>query len=402
MSRRAYDYIFAGAGITGLCLALKIKREQPAAKILLLEKEGSLGQHASGRNSGVLHAGIYYPPETLKAKLCVNGHRQMLAFCNEHDIKTVKAGKIILPRNDAELAILERLYHYGTTNGAELYMVDAIETKKIEPSANAFLNRALYSPLTTVTDPKSVLKKISDLLKGQGVEIAFGHCVTHVDPSGKEVVTQKERFSFGRFINAAGGHADKLARCFNVGADYLFIPFRGSYYKLSPASAVRINGNIYPVPNPAVPFLGVHFTRSVAGDVYIGPCATPVWGRENYRRLRGVHVGEALVNALFLSRMALFNTQGIRSLVKQEVRHMFRSGFFHSAKGLVEGLKPTDLITSEKAGIRPQLVKRSTGTLEMDFVVEKAENSVHILNAISPAFTCGFSFADYTYDTYLA
>jgi len=205
----------------------------------------------------------------------------------------------------------------------------------------------------------------------------------------------KEDYGFGYFLNCTGAYADRVARLAGLAGEYILVPFKGFYYKLSPSRASLVRASIYPVPNPDMPFLGVHFTRVVQGDVYIGPTAVPALGRENYHGFSGIRAGESAEVFVQLARMYLSPDPMFRRLVHQEFSSYLKSVYTARARKLVPEVRSEDLQTCSKVGIRPQLVNRKTGKLEMDYVIQKAGRTLHVLNAISPAFTCAFAFAEY-------
>lgn len=387
------DFLIVGSGIVGLSVARELKRRRPESRIAILEKEPGLGYHASGRNSGVLHSGVYYASDSVKARVCAEGAREMAAYCAEHGLPIRKIGKVILPVQPGDDAQLETLRQRASANGATVHGIDAAELARIEPAAHAITGSALHVPDVSVIEPKAVLERLAQDLVADGVEIRFGEEVGDVDLERRTVRTRSGSWSFGHLVNAAGLHADRLARACGVGRQYTILPFKGLYYKLAPASDLRINGLIYPVPDLRYPFLGVHFTPKVSGDVYVGPTALPALGRENYRGWEGMKLGESGQIAWHLARQYWKNPQGFRGLVHLEGQKVFRAHFARSARQLVPALRNADLRASEKVGIRAQLFDLASERLVMDFLLEKGPHSTHVLNAISPAFTSAFSFS---------
>ncbi|WP_319584090.1 L-2-hydroxyglutarate oxidase [uncultured Pseudodesulfovibrio sp.] len=382
--------VICGAGILGLTIARELIKAG-CDDIIIFDKEPALGKHASGRNSGVLHAGIYYDPGTLKAKMCLEGNRRMQAYCEENGLPLFKSGKVIVARTPDELDTLDELKRRATANGGVVEMIDKERLAEIEP--NAFtVDRALYSPLTSVVDPKRILKAMREELETSGkVRFFFDTRFTGTAGHDKVATTQGD-IGYKLFINAAGAYSDKVAQAFGIGENYRLLPFKGIYRVLKKSAADRINGSIYPVPNIKNPFLGVHFTRSVHGDVYVGPTAIPAFGRENYGILKGLD-GEVL-NILFRDMRMFMENKKFRTIALEEPRKYFFKHFFNDAAKLVKEIAPEDMLPTAKAGIRPQLVNIKTSQLVMDFVIEEAENSIHILNSISPAFTSSMYFAE--------
>ncbi len=383
------DVLIVGGGIIGLTLA----RELLAAgreNVVVLEKEPSLGRHASGRNSGVLHAGIYYAPDSLKARSCLRGNFLMRAYCKERGLPLLEPGKVIVARDASELPVLDELQRRATANGAEVDLVDERQLAELEPSART-VERALFSRNTAVVDPKAVLESLRAELTASGrARILVGRTFTGLAQPGV-AATSGGPIAFARFVNAAGAHCDRVARHFGVGEGYRLIPFKGIYRKLRPGASFPVNGNIYPVPDIRNPFLGVHFTRSVHGDVYVGPTAIPAFGRENYGFFGGMD-REALAIVGSDARL-FFANAGFRSVALSEPRKYVPAFFHRDAARLVKHYDPSLFERAAKVGIRPQLVDWRTKELVMDFLVVAKDETVHVLNPISPAFTSSMDLA---------
>jgi len=383
------EIVVIGGGIIGLTIARELVLAGKGG-IVILEKEDDLGKHASGRNSGVLHAGIYYSPDSAKARTCLAGNKLMAAYCREKGLPLLAAGKVIVARSEAEIPTLDELFRRATANGARVRFVDPKELEALEPMART-VGKALHSLDTAVVDPKAVLRSLrADLEASGGARIVTGCRFLGLD--GPDVaLTTEGRVRFGRIVNASGAWCDAVARAFGVGADYRLIPFKGIYRKLRPDASYPVNGSIYPVPDIRNPFLGVHFTRSVHGDVYLGPTAIPALGRENYRLLRGAG-GEAF--AILASDAALFFTNAkFRTVALAEPRKYLPAFFHRDAARLVRSYDPGLFVAAEKVGIRPQLVDWRTKELVMDFLVLAKDGSVHVMNPISPAFTSSMELA---------
>jgi len=383
------EILIVGAGIIGLTIARELVKAG-YDDIVIIDKEPELGRHASGRNSGVLHAGIYYSPDSLKARLCLNGNFLMRAYCREKGLPLLENGKVIVARTAGELPTLNELHRRAVANGAKVEMIDEQQVAEIEPNART-VERALFSHYTAVVDPKAVLKSLkSDLEESGRVRFHLACTLTGLKGSAT-ALTGKGEIGFSRFVNAAGAYCDRVARLFGVGANYRLIPFKGVYRLLNKEAPFTVNSSIYPVPDIRNPFLGVHFTRSVHGDVYLGPTAIPAFGRENYGLLAGIDwegFGIALEDlALFLA-----NPQ-FRSVALHEPLKYIPSCFFRDAACLVKELSPADVLPSSKVGIRPQLVDWDTKQMVMDFLVVADGPSLHVLNPISPAFTSSMELA---------
>jgi len=383
------EILIVGAGIVGLTLARELVARN-CEDIIIIEKEHKLGLHASGRNSGVLHAGIYYAPDSLKAQLCLQGNFLMQEYCKEKGLPVLEKGKVIVTRNESELPVLETLYRRAKINGAKVEMVDEAQLKEIEPNART-TGKAIFSHYTAQVDPKAVLEAIRKELLYTGKVKIVTNCLLHGVAGSHAAVTSRGNIGFSRFVNSAGAHCDRVARAFGTARNYRLIPFKGIYRKLKKTAPYPVNGNIYPVPDIRNPFLGVHFTRGIHGDVYIGPTAIPAFGRENYGIFKGIDA-EGL--SILFSDAALFlNNEKFRSVALTEPRKYVFSYFFRDAQKLVKHLKPDYIEPADKVGIRAQLVDWNTKELVMDFLVQQDGDAVHILNPVSPAFTCSMELA---------
>lgn len=398
MKPEGCHFLIIGAGITGLTIARELLR-RGAGDILVLEKADSLGAHASGRNSGVLHAGIYYTPDTLKARFCVEGNRLMKEFCREKGLTLKETGKVIVASGPAEAERLQELKRRADACGARALLIGARELAEIEPHA-ATHGQALFSPDTAVISPKEVLRALEKELAGSGkATILFGTAFEGVQGSG-QARTSKGTVRFEKLINAAGAYGDRIARQFGLAREYRSLPFKGTYRKLVPDRASLVRGNIYPVPDLRNPFLGVHLTRCADGEVYVGPTAIPALGRENYGAFEGW--GGETLEILYRDLVLLLQNQGFRYVAYTEPRKYLKQFIFQEAKRLVPELRLRDLAPAGKVGIRPQLIHWPTKKLVMDFVVLRDGDALHILNPISPAFTSSMAFARYAVDTLLS
>ncbi|SMF42199.1 L-2-hydroxyglutarate oxidase [Desulfovibrio gilichinskyi] len=391
------EIMICGAGIVGLTLARELLA-RGHKDILIIDKEDEVAKHASGRNSGVLHAGIYYAPGSLRAQSCLSGNFKMKAYCKEKGLPLLETGKVIVAKNESEISTLHELYARATANGAKVELIDEERLSQIEPNAKT-CKEALFSHYTAVVDPRAVMKSLyNDLLQSGKVTFMLGTSFITARKNNI-IVTDKGEISCGLFINAAGAYSDQVARPFGFGEGYQLIPFKGIYKKLKKNKADIIKGSIYPVPNIKNPFLGIHFTRSATGDVYLGPTAIPAFGRENYGILAGLD-SEAF--SIILRDAVLFmKNQKFRSIAFEEPRKYFFKCFFNDAKELVKELNPDDIESTPKVGIRPQLVDIKRNELVMDFLIESDNKSVHVLNAISPAFTGSMFFAEMIVDKYI-
>lgn len=391
---KSCDFLIIGGGIIGLTIANELN-ERGFSNIAIIEKESCVGKHASGRNSGVLHAGIYYTPDSLKAKYCVEGNRLMKQFCKKNAIKLNNCGKVIVADSKEKLPGLEELKRKADKNGVESRFIDQNELKKIEPHAYSY-EKAIFSPNTSVFDPHEILTALNKKIAEQkNCKLLFNTSfISRMNNS--EIMTNNGKIKFKYLINAAGNHAEKIAHKFNIGLKYKSIPFLGTYSRLSEERFHLVNGNIYPVPDPSNPFLGVHFTKGIDGEVTIGPTAIPVFGRESYSFFEDFTFES--ISFIYRDILMLFKSAPFRANALEEVKKYFGKYVFLECKKLIPELKKEDIQTSSKAGIRAQLVDWDKKELVMDFVVEKNENSIHILNAVSPAFSSSMSFAKYVVD----
>ena len=389
------DFLVIGAGVIGVSIARELRRRQ-RAKVVVIEKEASAGQHASGRNSGVLHAGVYYKTGTLKARLCIEGNRRMREYCQMKGIPLNGSGKVIVAQTVAELPVLRELHARSLANGVRVDLVDEQALREIEPCAKT-VGQALYVKDTAVVNPQRVMAAIVADAIEEGVEFHL-NCAWQSREGADCVRTSHGQISYGHLVNCAGVFADRIAHAFDVGLHYRILPFRGQYYRLRPESKVQVRGNIYPVPDLRNPFLGVHFTRRPEGEVTVGPSALPLLGREQYRGLTGANASDGLAMVQYLLRLFGRNRDHFRSIALGELVKISRSGFCREAKGLAAGFESGDLLADKIPGIRAQLVDTRKAELLSDFVIEPGPRSTHVLNAVSPAFTSSAPFAEYVAD----
>ncbi len=389
--------LIIGAGITGLAIARELVNHG-TEDIIVLEKEDHVGAHASGRNSGVLHAGIYYTPDTLKARFSIDGNRLMKAYCREKSLTLKETGKVIVTKCSEELEGLHDLKARADASGALTKIIDSAELHEIEPHA-ATVEKALFSPNTAVIHPVEVLQAIVEELERSGhAQVQHGERFLGLD-GDRTALTSLRKISFIRFINAAGTHADRIAHMFNLGLEYKILPFKGTYKRLRGSRVDLVRGSIYPVPDLRNPFLGVHFTRTADDQIYIGPSAIPAFGRENYSILEGLGLETPGIAAR--DAVLLFKNAGFRSAAMSEPKMMFKRFVFQEARKLVPKLELEDIVDADKVGIRAQLIHWPSKQLVTDFVLLQDGHSLHVLNAISPAFTCSFAFAKHIVREYL-
>jgi L-2-hydroxyglutarate oxidase LhgO len=387
------DFVVIGAGIVGLSIARELKRRAPNATVVVLEKEDRPGRHSSGRNSGVLHSGIYYPAGSLKARICGQGAREMAEYCEARGLPLRRIGKVLVPTRAEDAPQLEVLAERAAANGVEVERLDAAAVARREPEARSATGQALFVPATAVVSSADVMASLAEEAAKAGIELRCGGALGAVDAARRELTWSGERIAYGHVVNAAGLHADSVAHRFGVGRRYTLLPFKGIYWKLDPGSGIRINHLIYPVPDLRVPFLGVHTTTAIDGSIYVGPTAVPAFGRESYRGLEGVTVGELFRIARLLARQYASGRDGFRRLAWQEGRRYSKRRFAEAAQALLPRLRSEHLLACDKVGIRAQMLDLEEGRLVTDFLVEAGPHSTHVLNAVSPAFTSAFPLA---------
>ena len=390
MKQSKYQVLIVGAGITGLTIARELAR-RGVKDIVLLEKEDALGLHASGRNSGVLHAGMYYTPDSLKAQFCVKGNRLMKEFCREKGLTLNETGKVILATSSSEIEPLYELKRRADSCGARAFLIDRKRLRELEPHAAA-CDEALFSPDTAVIRPIEVLKALEEELTKSG-KVTIYHKTDFKQLLGdNEAHTSRGTIRFEKFINAAGSYADKIAHKCGLAKEYKILPFKGTYKKLIHDRTSLVNGNIYPVPDLRTSFLGVHFTRSGDGEILVGPTAIPAFGRENYGIFGGL--GWEVFSILLRDSILLVKNQVFRQAAITEPKKYLKYFVLKGAKKLVPELRLQDLTETNLVGIRPQLVHWPSKELVMDFVVLRDSDTLHVLNPISPAFTTSMAFAE--------
>lgn len=392
-----YDVIIIGAGVVGTAVANALYDKKAAGKIAILEKEKEPAMHTSGRNSGVIHSGFNLKPGSMKAKFCVQGNVRLRAFCEEKGIPMQMVGTVVVAQNDKEVPILEEILKRGQSNGTPgLTVVDRAGLNKLEP--NALGKAALHSPTGSITSGKMVTQALTEDAISKGCEFFFTHRVERIEPDGDgfRINAGGKTFQTKYLINCSGLYADEVAHQLGVGMNYTIVPFRGEYYKLAAAKASLVKSMIYPVPDLNYPFLGVHWTRTIAGDVIIGPNAMIAMGRESYYNT-DIHWADAIKMLLKQNFWNQFRSADFRKMAVGQLKiSLSRKNFVEEAKKLVPNVDDADFMPG-KSGNRAQLVD-TTGKLVDDMIVERKGNSLHVLNAVSPGFTCSLPFADYLVD----
>jgi L-2-hydroxyglutarate oxidase LhgO len=388
------DFLIVGGGVVGLSIARELKSRHRDARVALIEKERECGLHASGRNSGVIHAGFYYSADSLKAKLTRDGNRLLREYCASRKIPINQCGKLVVVRDETELPQLDELLRRGKANGVTLQDITEADARAIEPRVKTF-KRAIFSPNTATADPAQVLQAMKNDAVQEGVSVHQN--ATYLRKSNGRVVTSIGDFEAGYLVNAAGLYADRVARDFNFSEDYRILPFKGIYlYSEEPAGALRTN--VYPVPDLRNPFLGVHFTLLVDGKAKIGPTAIPAFWREQYKGTANFKLGEFAEVMFRELGLLFFSGFDFKRLAVEETLKYSRARLVSLASTLLENVKLKDYRHWGKPGIRAQLLNIKTRKLEMDFVIQGDSKSLHVLNAVSPAWTCSLPFAKYVCD----
>jgi L-2-hydroxyglutarate oxidase LhgO len=388
---RHTDFLVIGGGIIGLNIARGLRCRYADSSVTLIEKETDCGLHASGRNSGVLHAGFYYAPQSLKAAFTRGGNQELTAYCEAKGLPINRCGKLVVAKDRHDHPALDELIRRGRANGIALNDISDQEAKTIEPRVKT-CERALFSPTTSTVDPRRVLEAMKADAIRENVVIECGS--QYLRRRGASIETTAGEYQAGYVVNAAGLYADRIARDFGFSERYRILPFKGLYlYSSEATGAVRTN--IYPVPDLGNPFLGVHFTVTVNGHAKIGPTAIPALWREQYAGYRGfkvVEFVEILIRTFGLIALSAFD---FKRLAMRELAKYSRARLVSQAGALLEGVRLDQFQKWGPPGIRAQLLDLKQRKLEMDFILEGNRGSMHVLNAVSPAFTCSLPFSRY-------
>ncbi|QQE85623.1 L-2-hydroxyglutarate oxidase [Pseudomonas putida] len=378
-----YDYCIIGGGIVGLATAMALLQQRPGASLLILEKESSLGRHQTGHNSGVIHAGIYYAPGSLKAELCKRGALATKDFCREHGIAFDVCGKLLVASNPLEMQRMQALYERSQLNGLKVERLDASELRRREPNIAGL--GALFVDATGIVDYKQVCDAMAKVIEQAGGEVRLATTVQAIREFGDhvEVCDHSQTWHARQLVACAGLQSDRLARLAGVKIDHQIIPFRGEYYRLPASKNQIVNHLIYPIPDPQLPFLGVHLTRMIDGSVTVGPNAVLGFGRENYSKfaVNWRDVAEYVRFPGFWK--TIWNNLG--SGTTEMKNSLFKHGYLEQCRKYCPSLQAGDLLPFE-AGIRAQAVMRD-GTLVHDFLFAETPRMVHVCNAPSPAAT---------------
>ena len=384
MEEGTFDVIVIGAGLVGLATAMALLAERPGLRIAVLEKESAVGTHQSGHNSGVIHAGLYYQPGSLKARFCTAGRLAMAEFAQARQIPYRQTGKLVVATRDSELPRLASLAERGRANGLAVREIDAPEIAEIEPSVRGI--RALHIPESGVIDYRLVAAAYAETVSKGGGQVLCGHAVRSLArvSGGWLARTQAGSLRARGVVACAGLQADRIAEMTGQGGrEYRIVPFRGDYYTFRPAAAGLVRGLVYPVPDPAFPFLGVHFTRGVDGTLHAGPNAVPALAREGYGRL-SVN-GRDLLDSLRFPGLRRLARDYAATGALEIWRDLVKPAYLAEMRRYIPAIGSGD-VTFGPSGIRAQCLSRS-GALVDDFLIEEGDHVIHVLNAPSPAAT---------------
>ncbi|MEL0454962.1 L-2-hydroxyglutarate oxidase [Flavobacteriaceae bacterium SZ-1-7] len=392
-AQKLYDITIVGGGIVGAATAYKLQLKYPHLHLLLIEKENELAAHQTGNNSGVIHSGLYYKPGSAKAKNCVDGRKQLVKFAREYGIKHDVCGKVVAAVEESELPFMDKIFQNGLANNTEgIEKINASQLKEIEPFVNSI--GGIWVPCTGIVDFRGTTEKLAELVlaKQSKSKIVLSEkvvdCVHEAETS--TIITSKNKYKTKHVIFCGGLQADRLAKKDNVKLKEKVVGFRGDYYNLTEQAKVKVKNLIYPMPNPAFPFLGVHFTRMVNGDVECGPNAVLTFKREGYNKT-DFNIKDTL-DALSYSGTwnLLFNHT--KFAINEYRRAFSKKLFLKTLQRLIPSLTMED-IEPGRAGVRAMLLKED-GKMQDDFRIEYKERSIHVLNAPSPAATACLAIGD--------
>ena len=378
-----HDFCVIGGGIVGLSVAYNLIQRFPGCSLILLEKEDQLCRHQTGHNSGVIHSGVYYPPDSLKAKLCRAGEKSMKAFCQEHKIKVENCGKLLVATNEDEMVRMDHLAKRAQENSVEYEQLDAYELSKREP--NIAGSGALFIPSTAIVDYKQVAQCLAEKITKSGGEIKLNSRISSITESAAhvEINDQSIIHKARQLIVCAGAQSDRMAKLSGMKPGYRIIPFRGEYFRLKPDKSNLISSLIYPIPDPALPFLGIHLTRTIDGNIIVGPNAVLGMAREKYPK-GSIDVRD-LMTMVSYPGFWLSLGKHLRSGISEISNSIFLSKYLKACQKYCPSLEKNDF-TPIEAGIRAQAV-RPDGSFVQDFLIKETARVIHVCNAPSPAAT---------------
>ena len=390
-NKKIYDFIIVGGGIVGVSTALTLIKQNPSKKILLLEKEKSFAHHQTGHNSGVIHAGVYYEPGSLKAEFCREGLKETIAFCNTHGIPYEQCGKLLVATNNIELQRMDKLFDRCKANNIEAEILNQEKLHEIEP--NVFGIGAILVKSTGIVDYTLITKKMSEQFESLGGEFLLNSKVTNLDENKEriQVITSNETLNSKYLICCAGLMADRVAKLLDIKINFQIIPFRGEYFRLKEKHNSLVKHLIYPIPDPDLPFLGVHLTKMIDGTITVGPNAVLGFKREGY----------GMFNFSLRDTIQFLSFKGFYQVVKKNLKSglyemknsIFKRGYLKEVQKYSPQIKLNDLVPYP-AGIRAQAVLED-GTLVHDFLFAESERSIHVCNAPSPAATSAIPIGKY-------
>ena len=390
-NKKIYDFIIVGGGIVGVSTALTLIKQNPSKKILLLEKEKSFAHHQTGHNSGVIHAGVYYEPGSLKAEFCREGLKETIAFCNTHGIPYEQCGKLLVATNDIELQRMDKLFDRCKANNIEAEILNQEKLHEIEP--NVFGIGAILVKSTGIVDYTLITKKMSEQFESLGGEFLLNSKVTNLDENKEriQVITSNETLNSKYLICCAGLMADRVAKLLDIKINFQIIPFRGEYFRLKEKHNSLVKHLIYPIPDPDLPFLGVHLTKMIDGTITVGPNAVLGFKREGY----------GMFNFSLRDTIQFLSFKGFYQVVKKNLKSglyeiknsTFKRGYLKEVQKYSPQIKINDLVPYP-AGIRAQAVLED-GTLVHDFLFAESKRSIHVCNAPSPAATSAIPIGKY-------
>jgi len=386
-----YDFIIVGGGIVGMSTAWQLKKQRPRARILVLEKESDVGKHQTGRNAGVIHAGIYYQPGSLKASFCHRGVEATMQFCRARDIPYQQCGKLLVATNEIELARMESLFQRCQQNDPTTSMLGKAQLRSQEPTIRG--EAAIFSPRTGIVDFRLVCKAMARQFVDDGGKLRPGSEVTGINEQESHVTVTANGDTYdGKFLIACSGlMADRTARMQGIDIDFELIPFRGEFYRIDPELAAGLNHLVYPIPDPALPFLGVHLTRRINGDVIVGPNAVLSLKREGYGKFE-ISREDLLAMVTFPGFWKVLR-QNLRPGLRELAESWFKTAYIHRVQKYLPAIKTSDLHPFPP-GIRAQPVTRD-GNIIDDFLFAKSARSLHVCNAPSPAATSAIPIGEH-------
>lgn len=392
------DYLIIGAGIIGLTTAYYLQQKHPNKLILIIEKESDIAMHASGRNSGVLHAGLYYANDSLRAKYCVAGASKIREYSLANNIQINQCGKVVVAQSTDEIEAIKALYQRALDNGVNVQLINEKELSEIEPTAKTS-QVAIHSPNTASFHAKAICNQLrKDLIKAG---VRFSYATQYLKTiNNNEVFTSLGNIHFGTLINCAGMYADKIARDYGLVKDYMLIPFKGVFLYCNDLSG-QYKKHIYPLPDPKLKLLGVHFSPEYNGQIKIGPTAVPCIARENYHWLENWRFAEIKEVLSTEFKLLITNSFNFRDLAIAEMKKQTKGGLINCAAGLVKDIRQFEFTNWGHPGIQPRLYNIKKFEIMDDFLVESAGNSVHVINSVSPAFTASFAIGEHIVDKYL-